>query len=281
MFRRQRAEPRCCRKTSLIPAVPVPERVIIVSIRVAAVQLEVVLGDVLANLEACEAMARSAAREGAELIVLPEFFTTGVGFLPELGQTAVTPEGAATTMLCSVAEDAGVMIGGSFLCRDSDGEVRNAFVLADRNGVVGRHDKDLPTAWENAFYVGGSDDGVIGVGDLSVGVAMCWEFIRSRTARRLRSTRRRGRRRLQLGDDSRMAPPRADQASRGPEREARSVCSLHVRPIRRSTSGARCHRRTVGVQVARPSDDDLPRSLPGRCDDHGCTRTDPDAARRH
>ena len=50
----------------------------------AAVQLEVVLGDVLANLEACEAMARSAAREGAELIVLPEFFTTGVGFLPEL-----------------------------------------------------------------------------------------------------------------------------------------------------------------------------------------------------
>ena len=154
--------------------------------RVAAVQLEVVLGDVLANLEACEVMARSAAREGAELIVLPEFFTTGVGFLPELGQAAVAPDGAATRMLCSVAEDEGVMIGGSFLCRDPDGEVRNAFVVVDRDGVCGRHDKDLPTAWENAFYVGGSDEGVIGAGELSVGVAMCWELIRSQTARRLR-----------------------------------------------------------------------------------------------
>jgi predicted amidohydrolase len=154
--------------------------------RVAAVQLEAELGDVLANLEACEVMARSAASEGAELIVLPEFFTTGVGFLPELAHVAVGPEGAATRMLCSVAEGEGVMIGGSFLCRDSDGEVRNAFVLADRSGVVGRHDKDLPTAWENALYVGSSDDGVIGVGDLCVGVAMCWELIRSQTARRLR-----------------------------------------------------------------------------------------------
>jgi predicted amidohydrolase len=154
-------------------------------VRVAAVQLEVVLGDVLANLEACDAMARSAAREGAELIVLPEFFTTGVGFLPELATAAVAPEGAATRMLCSIAADEGVMIGGSFLCRDPDGEVRNAFVLADRHGVAGRHDKDLPTAWENAFYIGGSDDGVIGAGDLSFGVAMCWELIRSQTARRL------------------------------------------------------------------------------------------------
>jgi predicted amidohydrolase len=85
-----------------------------------------------------------------------------------------------------VAQESGVLIGGSFLCRDADGEVRNAFFLAGPGGLLGRHDKDLPTMWENALYVGGGDDGVIDAGELTVGAAVCWEFMRSATARRLR-----------------------------------------------------------------------------------------------
>ena len=50
--------------------------------RVAAVQLEVALGDVAANLAACEELARAAAADRAEAIALPEFFTTGAAFLP-------------------------------------------------------------------------------------------------------------------------------------------------------------------------------------------------------
>ena len=58
-------------------------------------------------------------------------------------------------MLLRVGRDERVLIGGSFLCRDADGEVRNAFLLAGPDGLLGRHDKDLPTMWENALYVGG------------------------------------------------------------------------------------------------------------------------------
>src|SRR5919206_233414 len=96
--------------------------------RVAAVQLEVALGDVETNLAESERLARHAAREG-----------------------------------------------------------RNAFLLAGPDGdLLGRHDKDLPTMWENALYVGGSDDGVIEAGPFTVGAAVCWEFMRAQTARRLR-----------------------------------------------------------------------------------------------
>lgn len=154
--------------------------------RVAAVQLEVSLADVRANLGACEALAREAAAAGAEVIALPEFFTTGAAFVPELAEAALPPDGAAANMLLGVAAEAGVLIGGSFLCRDADGEVRNAFLLAGPNGLLGRHDKDLPTMWENALYIGGEDDGVIEAGELTVGAAVCWEFMRSATARRLR-----------------------------------------------------------------------------------------------
>jgi predicted amidohydrolase len=64
--------------------------------------------------------------------------------------------------------------------------VRNAFLLATPDGIAGRHDKDLPTMWENAFYVGGGDDGIMRAGGLDVGAAVCWEFMRTQTARRLR-----------------------------------------------------------------------------------------------
>jgi hypothetical protein len=40
--------------------------------------------------------------------------------------------------------------------------------------------------WENAFYVGGSDDGVIEADGLTVGAALCWELMRTQTVRRLR-----------------------------------------------------------------------------------------------
>ncbi len=154
--------------------------------RVAAVQLEVRLGDVEANLTTCAELALQAAAAGAELIALPEFFTTGAAFLPEVAAATLAPDGAATQMLLDIAREERIRIGGSFLCRDDDGEVRNAFFLAGPNGLLGRHDKDLPTMWENALYVGGNDDGVIDADGLSVGAAVCWEFMRTQTARRMR-----------------------------------------------------------------------------------------------
>jgi len=156
-------------------------------VRAAAIQLEPVIADVAANLEASERLADAAAADGAELIVLPEFFTTGIAFDTRLADAALAPDGAATDLLRDLALRHGALVGGSFLCRDPDGHVRNAFLLAGREGaILGRHDKDLPTMWENAFYVEGDDDGVIEAGDFTAGAAVCWELMRSQTARRLR-----------------------------------------------------------------------------------------------
>jgi predicted amidohydrolase len=153
----------------------------------AAVQVEVALGDAARNLDACERLAREAAADGARVIALPEFFPTGAAFLPEVAAATLAPDGAAASLLSRIAREEAVWIGGSFLCRDGDGEVRNAYLLAGPDGrVLGRHDKDLPTMWENALYVPGSDDGVIDAGDFTAGAAVCWELMRTGTARRLR-----------------------------------------------------------------------------------------------
>jgi len=156
--------------------------------RTAAIQLEAVVGDVETNLAACERLADTAGEAGAEAIALPEFFSTGIGFVPDLVEASLPPDGPATDLLTQLATRHGALVGGSFLCRDDDGEVRNAYLLARPDGTIaGRHDKDLPTMWENSFYVGGDDDGVIRVDDsLTVGAAVCWELMRTQTVRRLR-----------------------------------------------------------------------------------------------
>lgn len=155
--------------------------------KIAAVQQDAVAADVPANLMMCERLADAAAEAGAEVIVLPEFFTTGMGFLPELVDCALPPDGAAAELLGSLARRHHAIVGGSFLCRDSDGDTRNTFLLATPQGIAGRHDKDLPTMWENCFYVGGTDDGVLpDVDGFSPGAAVCWEFMRTQSVHRMR-----------------------------------------------------------------------------------------------
>lgn len=156
------------------------------SMRCAAIQLEAVPADVDANLATVERLVEDAVAAGARTIALPEFFTTGIGFWPELADAALPFDGKATELLSALARRHQVLIGGSLLIRDTDGNVRNTYLVVTQDGVAGRHDKDLPTMWENAFYVGGHDDGVIQAGDLTVGAAVCWELMRTQTVRRLR-----------------------------------------------------------------------------------------------
>jgi predicted amidohydrolase len=152
------------------------------------VQLEPEIADVAENLRRCEALADEAGAAGAEWIVLPEFFTTGMAYDERIADAVVEEDGPALALLTRLALRHRATVGGSFLCRDPDGHNRNAFLLVGPDGRrLGRHDKDLPTMWENCFYVGGNDDGVIAAADgVRAGAAVCWELMRTQTAHRLR-----------------------------------------------------------------------------------------------
>lgn len=158
-------------------------------VKAAAIQLAVKIADSPANIAACERLALQAINEGARWIALPEFFNTGICWNKQLVSAIQTPDGQAATFLRDFSAKHRVLIGGSFLCRLPDGQVRNRYMCYANGDLVGTHDKDLPTMWENAFYEGGdaADIGVIGtVENVRVGAAVCWEFMRTKTARRLR-----------------------------------------------------------------------------------------------
>jgi len=163
------------------------------SIRVAALQMTPKLGDAEANLQQAEQLIRQAQQRGAEWIVLPEMFTSAAAFHPDILRAIRPIDGRPAQMMRRLARQGGSVIGGSFLA-SHEGEVHNSFLLLFPDGRALRHDKDQPTYWENCFYRGGGDDGVLSTPLGGVGSALCWELIRSRTMRRLR-----GRVRMVLG----------------------------------------------------------------------------------
>lgn len=153
-------------------------------VRAAAIQLEGVPGRVDLTLERLEAMIVEAGERGATLIAVPEFCTSPVPMRAEVHAAVLPRKNAAVGMFRRLAARYGATIGGSMLIADDD-EVYNRYHLVEPGGRVHTHDKDLPTMWENCFYTGGHDDGAFDTDLGGVGVASCWELIRTKTVRRL------------------------------------------------------------------------------------------------
>jgi predicted amidohydrolase len=183
------------------------------TVRAAAVQLQAEVGKIDANLEKACCLVDRAIAAGAEYIVLPEFFSSGMTFDDSM-LTAPRPLGAAPMqMLKERAMEGGVTIAGSLLA-EHNGHVYNTCAVVCPDGEIYTHDKDFPSGpIESAYYAGGEDsvfvgllrdrgisaeddaipgrdgndrDGVFPLPNISLGAAMCWEMIRHRTIARLR-----------------------------------------------------------------------------------------------
>jgi predicted amidohydrolase len=154
------------------------------TVRVAAVQMQAELGDVDANLIKAERLVCEAFKRGANWVILPEFFTTAIAIHPKMLDAARPLNGKPMQLLKSLAKKYRGVVGGSFIAI-REGNTYNTFVLALPDGSTYLHDKDFPTFWENNYYIGGNDDGVLNTPKSPVGVALCWEFVRSGTVKRL------------------------------------------------------------------------------------------------
>ncbi len=153
--------------------------------KVAAVQMLAKLADVDHNLKRAEELLDEAFGMGCEMVILPEFFTSAVAFHPNMLKAALPFDGPALEMMRGAARRHQGHVGGSFIA-SRGGETYNTFVLAFPDGDYAVHDKDQPTMWENCYYRGGKDDGILETPMGPVGAALCWEFVRTRTVRRLR-----------------------------------------------------------------------------------------------
>ena len=117
------------------------------NLRVAAVQLEHVSGDKIANGRKIQKFVEEAAQDNVEIIVFPECCITGYWYLRHESRSALlklaehVPDGTSTVMLCSLASTYGMTIGAGLIEISPDGRLYNTYVIALPSGKVHFHRK--------------------------------------------------------------------------------------------------------------------------------------------
>jgi predicted amidohydrolase len=153
-------------------------------IKVAAVQMAAELAEPEKNYIHASQLIKDAFTRGAELVLLPEMFNTAVAYHPKMLESIAASGDKPLKFLSELSREYNGVIGGSFLQYDGN-DVYNTFYLVFPDGEKYTHRKDLPTMWENCYYTGGDDDGVINTPIGNIGIVLCWEMIRAQTIKRL------------------------------------------------------------------------------------------------
>ena len=158
--------------------------------KLALVQFESTLCDPEANTEkACRMIAEAGAR-GADLIVLPELFSTGyqldvVG--PRINELAETVDGPTVSALRAAARQAGsYVVAGLALFHDLAGVVYNSTVMIDRDGnLMGTYDKQHLWALERFYFRSGSETKTFDTDFGRIGLMICYDMGYPEVARML------------------------------------------------------------------------------------------------
>jgi N-carbamoylputrescine amidase len=145
------------------------------TLTVAAIQMESRNGDIAGNLARAGRWTDAAARQGAELVLLPELFSTGFEINANAWHSAEPQGGPTETWLAETARRHRCHIGGSYL-EARDGDFYNTFALAAPDGsIAGRVRKAHPCSLEAYVFKAGDDAHVIDTALGRIGVAICYD----------------------------------------------------------------------------------------------------------
>ena len=130
--------------------------------KVAAVQMQALVGEVAENLDKALSYAEQAAEAGAKLICLPELFSTGYfshtsHVDSEYFQWAESLDGKTVSAFRKLAQSTGTYMAVPFFEREAPGIYYNsACLISDQGQVLGVYRKThIPwsyTGWEK-FYM--------------------------------------------------------------------------------------------------------------------------------
>jgi len=121
------------------------------------------------------------------VIVLPEAITSPNVYAKVLRRTPGPIDGPPLRLLNGLAHELDCVLAGGFVAVRGR-HAYATYALAEPDGSLHLHDKDIPTAWEQHFYRGGDDPGTVRCGALgcTVGLMSGWEWARYRTSARVR-----------------------------------------------------------------------------------------------
>jgi predicted amidohydrolase len=152
------------------------------AIHVAAIQMDAQVGAVEANLARAAGLVEQAAAQKAQLIVLPELFSTGYEYSDNNYELPEPLDGRTGSWIAGTAQRLGVHLVGSFPARMT-GRAYIVALLAAPDGRQWVYRKMHVAFWENCYFERGNEP-VIADTDLGrIGLLICWDEIFSDLAR--------------------------------------------------------------------------------------------------
>ena len=144
-------------------------------IKAAAVQFNLQLGDVDANIESALTGIEQAAASGAQIAVLPEMWSTGYDYRHLAGLAERTPE--VIEQLCAVSRANDMVLVGS-LPEKNDDKLYNMATVIDKGEVQGVYRKlhMFSTMGEDRFLSPGDSTLVLDTSVGRIGVAICYDL---------------------------------------------------------------------------------------------------------
>lgn len=154
-------------------------------LKVAAIQMDAQVGAVAANLAHAAPLVKQAAEQGAQLIVLPELFSTGYEYTDRNYTLPERVDGLTGTWIVETAQRLGVHLVGSFPAW-IDGKTYIVAMLAAPDGRKWIYHKIHVAMWENCYFDRGGEP-VIADTDLGrIGLLICWDEVYADLARAYR-----------------------------------------------------------------------------------------------
>ncbi|WP_296219487.1 amidohydrolase [Pseudomonas sp. UBA2684] len=141
---------------------------------VALIQTELTWHDPAANCAHFQALLQQA--QGADLIVLPEMFSTG--FSMDSAALAEPEDGPTSQWLREQAQALQAVITGSLIIRAADGSYRNRLLWARPDGSLAHYDKRhlFRMAGEHKYYAAGEQQVLLEVKGWQVRPLICYDL---------------------------------------------------------------------------------------------------------
>jgi predicted amidohydrolase len=153
---------------------------------VGFVQTSPVFGDVRANLAQAEKLIGDST---ADLLVLPELFTTGYQFnnREEAYKLAETiPDGPSTAFLSALSRSTNIALIAGIAERDGKNIYNSAVIVSPEEGYLGKYRKaHLFDTEQDIFRAGNLPFTVFNVKGVNVGIMICFDWRFPETARTL------------------------------------------------------------------------------------------------
>ena len=154
--------------------------------KIAALQMQCVLGDVEANIARIESAAVDAAKAGAKLLIAPELATQGYGAGEAFSKLSSPAGGDVETRLSAIAATNGIAIVVGFAERDGDVTYNSAlFVDATSNVSIYRKSHlygDYEKRW---FRPEAPKTVLVDIDGIRLGMLICYDVEFPENVRRL------------------------------------------------------------------------------------------------